>query len=375
MSHPRHIIIGRRTLLPLFLAGILAARATEPTAAPAATVDPGKADPDSTIAAARAGKPVDVIKNFVRAYEATELGLTRDKAEETFLDFKFSLMFPLLGEYADPSRPPAESAPWKRLGVFDTDHVALFFSGTIRGGQYIWSRPSAPVVEKRFNPQVFVRLWAVQDGRTDLDKYFDLIYGHESNGQSITTEDRFNEQMEIYRRLEGEPDSPAAVERARRSARDTISRGWDYVGAEWSWAWPARFTVRGRSIGISQVMRLKLRYFLSEGFLQQGAEEYHDWEGDGPRHRRQDYDGVMLQYTGVLQSVAKAAPVLTGRYQLTYTTGLTHAFRHSTAQLDLGASAWSRPFSFWYRWGYNSDLTDYYRHTKSFGFKISIWEY
>lgn len=330
---------------------------------PATTPQVGPDDSPSERALA-ARKERDDILNFVRAYEPLKLGFTRDAGDELFMDFTLSLMFPLLGDYWDD---PEKGNPWwgRKDSLFNSQHTALFLSGTVRAGQYIWGRPSAPVVEKRFNPQAFVRFWIPHRGRESANKFVDVIYGHESNGQSIIAEDRFTEQREIYRKLEDEPDSPLAYERSLRSARDAISRGWDYVGVHASWSWREE----------RHVALVRIHEYLSGGILQDGAEQSNVWEGDGAPHRRRDYDGLSLQYTVLENSLIDNVPFLSGRTTFTYTTGLACPGQHSTFELDLGASVWRRPFSVWFRYGYNSNLTNYYRRDSSFGGGISIWSF
>jgi hypothetical protein len=367
-----------RIVFFLFVAAVdfssaLHAQTPASPAAAVSTVKPatrGQADLNADLAAAKMKTTMEAIRNFVRPYEPTELGLTKDKSDELFMDFKISLMFPLLGHY--PDQLTKDGKPWWRLGPFDSRHSAVLFSATIRGGQYIWSRPSAPVVEKRFNPQAIARLWFIKN--PDLQRYVDVIYGHESNGQSVNLLERFNEQQDIYRKLEKHPNSDEARVHAARSARDSISRGWDYVGAEISWFWPSGKKAN-ETADVSGAGKIKLRHFLDHGFLQRGKEEYNEWEGDGRRHPRSHYDGVMLQYTGVLKLVAEGVPGFTGRYTVTYTTGLTHPFQHSTWDFDVGATWRGLPLSIWYRRGYNSDLIDYYKESQSYGGKISIWQF
>lgn len=363
----------------LALLGTIAARAqtaSAPTRPASANQVPSLAESDARLSSAKSGREFEVLRNFVQPYEANELGLTRDKGDELFMDFKLSLMFPLIGSYSDQISPPTQAPLWS-FGRFDSHHTAFFFSATVRGGQYLWSRPSAPVVAKRFNPQGILRLWFVGD--RDRNRYLDLMYGHESNGQSIDKAARFNEQREIYRLLEDHPDTPDAFARATRNARDAISRGWDYLGTEFSWHALSEVEIerhgRTTKVPFSRTAKIKLRHFLDDGLLQGKKEEYNDWEGDGPRRRRADYDGLMFQYTNVWRFAAEALPAFTGRYTLTYTTGLRQPFRHSTAEVDLGATLFRVPFSVWYRRGYNSDLIDYYKLTQSFGAKISIWDF
>lgn len=327
------------------------------------TTPVGPDDSPSPRAAAARQERADVL-NFVRAYEPVKLGLTQDEGDELFMDFTLSLMFPLLGDYWDD---PEKDNPWwgRKDGFFNSQHTALFLSGTVRAGQYIWGRPSAPVVEKRFNPQLFLRFWIPHHGRESANKFLDVIYGHESNGQSITTEQRFLEQREIYRLLEDEPTSPLAIDRAHRSARDAISRGWDYIGVNASWSWREE----------RHVAWVKVHEYLPGGILQDGAEQSNVWEGDGPTRPRRDYDGLSLQYTVFENALIDNVPFLTGRTTFTYKTGLSRPGRYNTFELDLGVALWRRPFSLWFRYGYNSNLTNYYRRDHSLGGGISIWSF
>ena len=325
---------------------------------------------------AAALRPVE-IPDFVRTYEPTQIGLTKDRRDDAFMDFQLSLMFPLHGAYPEPM-PPA-IAPDFRFGDFDFRHPGLFASATLRAGQYINTRPSSPVVGKRFNPQLFLRFWALDESgeATSTDKFLDLIFfGHESNGQAISDEAGFLAQEEVYRQLEKHPDTPDAQVNAFRWARDSISRGWDYVGAEAGWSWRAKYSdpIHDLDVNVTRTLRVKLRYFLHWGVAQQYAEQYYAWEGEGPSHPRRNYDGIKVQYT-TFSRVLGRVPLFTGRGTLTYTTGLSEPFRYSTFEADLGFKLGPLPLSIWGRIGYNSDLTDYYHLESGYGFRLSIWKY
>lgn len=73
--------------------------------------------------------------------------------------------------------------------IFDIDQETniprLYLAFTTRFSQYIGSRPSAPVVARRYNPELFMHVW--RDGVHDRTNpsYWDFGYGHESNGQRI----------------------------------------------------------------------------------------------------------------------------------------------------------------------------------------------
>jgi hypothetical protein len=320
-------------------------------------------------------RPKD-IKDFVRPYEPTQLGFTKDDGDRPFMDFSFSAMFPISGAY-----PAAEGRSFPELPKytgrdFDFQKWNLFFSATIRGGQYIGTRPSSPVVGKRFNPQLFFRFWGRPDDDnktpTSADNYLDFIFfGHESNGQSIGDPVAFNAQREVYRQIEPNPTSTVADERSRLSARDAISRGWDYVGLEWAWGENRQSS--DRKLGMTA--RLKLRYFLPVGIAQGHAEQYEAWEGFPVGQPRRYYDGVTLRLSNTAAILNKAVPLFTGRQTLTYTTGYGKLGRHNTFEYEIGMKIGALPVSIWTRYGYNSDLTDYYLKGSSSGFRISIWDY
>lgn len=176
--------------------------------------------------------------NLFRAFEPTQVGYTKDEGDGAFLDFTFSAMFPIYGKYQAPLESP--DAPRYRFGDFTFSRFNLFFSGTFRSGQYIDTRASSPVIGKRFNPQFFVRWWSLdhRGQASSANRFVDVIlYGHESNGQSISSPVRFEEQREVYRRQESNQGFEEAESRAWLGARDAISRGWDYVGLQGGWGW------------------------------------------------------------------------------------------------------------------------------------------
>lgn len=358
----------RRLLCAVALLPLLAG----PARAQNEHLGPDDAPPSNAKIATR--KDSAPVLGFVHAYEPLKFGMTKDKDDGWFLDFTLSLMFPLMGDYASAEPITEHDNPWwgNRHDFFNSEHTALFLSGTVRAGQYIQvenvieGRPSAPVVEKRFNPQLILRFWAPDGaGRESPNRFVDFIYGHESNGQSISSLARFNEQVEIYRQLEPDPNSQVALDRAVRSARDTISRGWDYVGVNASWSWRDE-----RHVGV-----IKLREYLPGGFLQQGAEQSNDWEGFGPAKPRRQYDGVTLQYTIFHDTFGDFRWGKWRRSTLTYMTGLSSPGRYNTVEADLGINLGKWPLSFWYRAGYNSNLTNYYRRADSFGYGFTIWSF
>jgi acetyl esterase/lipase len=367
------------------------------TAVAAAGIGPGTSDsarqPASEPGAAPVAKTAETVtqeltpfKELIRAYEPNQLGLTQDEGDSLFMDFTLSLMFPLFHTYYPDlagSRPPG-------FATFGSSMYSMpqpYFTATVRGGQYIGTRYSSPVVAKRFNPQFVLRSWTfkslkLRGTKEALDNFVEVAYGHESNGQSISNPDRFNELFQVNLNNEKNPTDPVAIERARLSARDSISRGWDYVGVQIGWgrseeeknapkAWeklPGVFTLRA-----------KFSYYLKKGFLQGEAEEYNTWEADPQGKPRRLVDGISLRLTGTIPLLAHTrTPAwfhLENRWALTWTTGYTDPFRYNTFKIESGLKLINLPVLVWYRTGYNSDLVDYYRKDHSWGLMVSFWEF
>jgi len=75
----------------------------------------------------------------------------------------------------------------------------LYLAFTTRFSQYVGSRKSSPMVPRRYNPELFFRVW--RDGvyeRTN-PSYWDFGYGHESNGQSVADAATFELARETAR--------------------------------------------------------------------------------------------------------------------------------------------------------------------------------
>ena len=48
---------------------------------------------------------------------------------------------------------------------------------------------------------------------------------------------------------------------------------------------------------------------------------------------------------------------------------------YRSLMVGVGVGIGALPLAAWVRYGYNSDLVDYYRHGTSYGVRLSIWEY
>lgn len=331
------------------------------------------------------------IAQLFRSYEPSQVGYTKDQGDQPFMDFTFSAMFPLPlipGDYPDAIRRRTDEPFFRHT---DYSGPNFYFAATIRAGQYIGTRPSSPVVSKRFNPLFAVRFWGkdIEGMRDSVDNFVEVSYGHESNGQFIANQARFDEQRRVYLNQFDAPLLPAR-NTAYLSARDNISRGWDYVGVQFARdfdtnafdAWAPDATIG---------FRAKFNYYLKKGFLQGDAEEYNPaWEASpsgvlpDPEGRARKYvDGLSFRYT-LTVAPPREQKALTGwskllrferRYALTWTTGYAQPFRYNTVKAEAGLNIYGLPVLLWYRYGYNSDLIDYYRQDHSYGLSLSFWNF
>ena len=286
-------------------------------------------------------KGEDVVK--LTSYEPNLLGWTYDQSGHGYMDFLLSVKFAVL-------------PLWIKKHASKNSRVYFAFSG--RFGQY-FDRESAPVIGKRFNPELFYRhmLSAKADaGRTDADDkygYVDVGYGHESNGQRI-------DSLASYQQAQATLDRP-------EYADDYISRGWDYV----------RVGVRSRyHPGIWAGDRVRayftFRRFLGGGVFQGKPEEYNSWENSPEGKPREQVDGLSVLLKYVHDSDNNERFLSGSKLALTYTTGYREIFRYNTVRLEAGVKLLQLPVIIWTSRGYNSDLIRYYKYTTASGIAIEI---
>lgn len=328
-----------------------------------------------------AGLPTREFRQLFRAYEPTEAGFTIDQThgrDDKFLDATISFMLPLFHNVAPPPQRTYEQTSFTRPWAYAP--YRFYFAMTDRFGQFVYTRESSPVINKRFNPLIAMRWWekAPGDGGklTSEDNFFEVVYAHESNGQSVDSEVQYNAQVTAYLEESSNLSPDEQLRRAHRSARDNISRGWDYVGFQFARDWDTP------AVAGTLALRARANVYLG-GAFQQHIEEYNDWEVDpdhpavrfgGSPRKRSDYDGISGRLTYVSRA-RHAANGLDGRCAITWTTGYAHLLRNNTVKVEVGFSMYAMPFLLWYRTGYNSDLIDYYRRDSSFGLKMSFWRF
>lgn len=275
----------------------------------------------------------------LESYEPNLLGYRYDDNDSGYLDFKISLKYPMFHS-GEPERPNWDWFP----------HIYLAFTG--RFSQYINERDSAPVISKRFNPEIFGRYWLDYANKG----YLDIAYGHESNGQSINTSAAYIAKRNSF---------VAAGEQAYY-ADDYISRGWDYIGATWKFHHKVPFTKSSTFAGY-----LQLRYFLDDGWLQGKKEEYNSWENHPEGKPRSSVDGIRFKLRFDTDFINNKV-FKSNKLFLSFTTGYKDAFKYNTILAEWAVRIKNVPVMFWMARGYNSDLVDYYKKVNSAGIAIEF---
>jgi outer membrane phospholipase A len=234
------------------------------------------------------------------------------------------------------------------------NNPALFFAFTTQFSQYVETIKSSPVVGKRYNPKLISRWWF--DNTT---QFVDIGYAHESNGQSINTQESYLSERQDYARSDHNANF----------ARNYISRGWDYVSLDWTDCRVRCDENQDFSTRPGFNAQVSLKYFLDNGLFQGEPEEYNDWEGDGVQRRKQ-YDGIELLAAWNWHDRCLFGDVFcVERITWEYTTGYDGVFENNTNRVEFTINKiWKLPaVKLWARKGYNSSLVDYYMDVESFG--------
>ena len=273
---------------------------------------------------------------LVAAHEANRVGFTKDSGDRLFLDFLISVQHPLVLD----SCSDRLSGQWMQ-----------YFAFTGRFGEYVGAREASSVIGKRFNPKIFVRYFL--DGKTisnhyHPDAYIDFEYAHESNGQTVDSQESFNAAANS---TGGSPDF----------AKDSIKRGWDYLGL----AGKQKHAVDDITLGYA------LRKYLANGLtLQKQIEQYKPWEGERSITKINQVSGIHLY--------AEKAIGISGFDDIAVDieTGNSQPFRYCTLDIELGVTPFRHflgmPVVFWVKTGYNSDLAEYYRKVTTVGIALNF---
>lgn len=238
--------------------------------------------------------------------------------------------------------PWTRPLPVERAGFVSAQlHAAV----TARVSQVMKSQESSPVLGRRYNPELFVRLWRGAED-TRLDDYLDVAVGHESNGQTVNSPDEF---LAKQTSLADDGDDPG---RARRS----ISRGWDYVGLTWRHA---------LSRPKERYAYLQARYFLPGGIFSV-PEDYFPFEMSDEVQLRRRYDGLSLIY--------RDDQFLGGHsdFRAIYRTGYEDPFEHNTLRIEWTHDSDTWPITVFAQTGYMNDFATYYTHTATVGVGVEL---
>ena len=298
--------------------------------------------PESTYATDTNNQESSTPFGRMQSHEPSTLGFSYDNNDVNYMDFKLSFKYPMF--HKGVVRPPKFSF---------LPYPYLAFTG--RFSQYINTRESSPVISKRFNPELFGRYW-LSTSTSKRGDYIDVIYGHESNGQSITTSTSYLDKRNNFIAAGENPDF----------ANDFISRGWDYLAV--TWRLKRRNPFSDKSFLTAY---LGLRYYLSDGLLQGTQEEYNTWENDPEGKPRKSVDGIRLKVKYKTHFINNSV-IKSNKIFLSYTTGYENIFEYNTYRAEWAVEIKNVPFMIWAAKGYNSDLADYYRDVTSAGISFEF---
>lgn len=291
----------------------------------------------STDAQGNTDAPLTVM---LEAHSPNRLGITKDSDDVKFMDFTLSLQHPVL------------------YGVLKDHQIAWlpYIAFTGRFGQYIKTRPSSPVISKRFNPKIFVRKFICeQDEDCTVERkndrhndHIDFEYAHLSNGQSVDSIQSFNVHVADLGSAE--------------YAKDYISRGWDYLGIAGVY-----HPIKDKEFSVSY----GLKHYIG-GQLQQNIEEYFAWETPRPITKLEQVSGLNFSATYDF----RMAGGFLDDIMVGIETGTASPFRYNTAVIELGIAPFRNifgiPVVLALRSGYNSDLAQYYKKTTSLGLALNF---
>ena len=293
----------------------------------------------------------------IQGYEPNKFGYTKQNDDVWFLDFTVSIKAQLF-------RGICRHFQGK-------DQLYLTFTG--RFGFYVATRPSGPVVAKNYNPKLLWRVIPDTQSTTtstgvdrklvqEYTEYFDFAYAHDSNGQSIDSQEEY--------------DIQASQLGNATYARDYISRGWDYL----------QFAFKDTYAGlISKSTRISIypdfKFFLRHGLLQGVPEEYHSWEQGSTLYPRHAFDGLSATVeclpfaTEISHDPMNTPWKATIRVAFKYLTGYDPVARYNTFRGEFGFSAFGVPLNLWIQDGYMNSLARYFTKTTSAGIELRFAQF
>ncbi|MBF9141279.1 hypothetical protein [Hymenobacter properus] len=339
-------------LLGMLLLLVSAARAQSATGGLPTGLQRGFGDEADSVA-----RPQQKYELLLQSFEYNTVSFTKDSDDAAFMDFTVSQRYPLplvewlrlfagqpwlLGRWWPNVRPRYEidsaccrPAKPSRRKYYSAVRLNFAFSG--RFGQYIGTRPSSPVIGKRFNPYLFLEYHFRHPSLVPRGASVRVGYGHESNGQGIADSAAFYATV-------------ANSHGTERDTRDYISRGWDYWGGDVSWN---LYETPNRKHVV--VADLAGRAYLRRGALQGEKEEYRRWEQPwaGSNLRRNEVSGLAasLEYVSECEFF--------NRVRLSAETGMTRPFRYNSWRALVCLRVGQLPVFASYADGYNGDLAQF----------------
>jgi hypothetical protein len=202
---------------------------------------------------------------------------------------------------------------------------------------------SAPIVSRRQNPG-FTFDWA-----TTEKGLFRLGYFHESNGQTLDTDDgavAFDQE---------------AAQGGQEYALAKVSRGWDYLRMNYT-------QLYGSTDDLAFMWQIEFRYFLEKQMFSSKAEEDIFWDPtyNGPVGI-QEFDGLRMQ-----AEVIKKLPFFghsSARLETKMGTSDWEALGHFSARASI--NMWD-VFTLFYFDGYGKEPSTYHLRTQYFGIGIEV---
>ncbi|MDH5765329.1 MAG: phospholipase A [Gammaproteobacteria bacterium] len=210
------------------------------------------------------------------------------------------------------------------------------------------SRKSSPVINRLSNPELHYTIQLSPEGTKNglFSKYIDFAFGHESNGQTLDVDSYIS-----YR--DNTQDGVHYV--------DYISRGWDYLSAEYKLEYNKN-NCQDQYLSCLYA-HIYLRYFYDYGPLQKGIDDTIFWPSSGNDDAKiEDYDGIRLIF-------GKEYPAKPGNppdkgYWITYRTGINNTGEYNTFSLNLRHDVHffglELPVYIKYFNGYGKELTTYH---------------
>lgn len=265
----------------------------------------------------------DAFPRYLSGFKPSYLILVND--EDLHAEFYLSLKYPLSTSYV------------QKLDRWFAGRKTLYFIYNGKYDFYFTSRYSSPVVSRLQNPGL-----ALKNEFTDSGAFRHYLVGwfHESNGQTIDTEQKYQQQ---------------------EGARDFVSRGWDYLNI----VIKSRHTLGALPFDLYNNWRL---YCDCQGFgVIGGKEDKLFWSTLERQPDVRDYNGweMLLSYTHS-PTLRMSGSVRVGTFDVA-------ALRNRSWRLEATYRFHEVPVTAFYFNGYGKEIAFYHEHGSYFGVGLEFW--